>query len=229
MAEAVLFDFGGTLDADGEPWCERFYSGYRAAGGRLSLPAFEEWYVVSDRMLARAAGVRGFGFGKLVMSQVDLLAELLPDGSVANKSLWAGRFILEARVAAIRNRILLRGLQQRFALGVISNFSGNLRPCLEELELDDCFDVVFDSAEVGVRKPDARLFRAAFDALGLAPEECWMVGDNPFADILPAARLGCPTCWLAPAQRPTPPGVRPTRRIAALTELPEALQQPCTL
>src|SRR5437899_253719 len=33
MPGPVLFDFGGTLDADGQPWVERFFRGYRAVGG----------------------------------------------------------------------------------------------------------------------------------------------------------------------------------------------------
>src|ERR1043166_7588083 len=41
MTGPVLFDFGGTLDADGEPWGERMYRGYRAAGGRAAPDAFD--------------------------------------------------------------------------------------------------------------------------------------------------------------------------------------------
>ena len=50
-----------------------------------------------------------------------------------------------------------------------------------------------------------------------------MVGDNPAADIAAAGQLGCSTCWLAPAERPLPDGLRPSRRIAALTELSAVL------
>jgi FMN phosphatase YigB (HAD superfamily) len=82
---------------------------------------------------------------------------------------------------------------------------------------------VLDSGDVGVRKPDHRFFRLAFACVKRPPEECWVVGDNPYADIAPAAALGCATCWLAPADRPLPEGLRPDRRIAAFTELPFAL------
>jgi FMN phosphatase YigB (HAD superfamily) len=223
MAEALLFDFGGTLDADGRPWCERFHAGYRAVGGRLGFLGFERRFTIADRLLALRPEVAGFGFRRLVEAQVELLLGLLPDGRTLDPADWIGLFVAEARSAAARNRRLLDGLSPRYELAVVSNFTGNLRPCLEELGLEDCFAVVFDSAVIGVRKPDVRLFYAAFDALGRAPEECWMVGDNPFSDIEPARRLGCFTCWLAPAERPLPKGVMPTRRIAALSELPAVL------
>ena len=37
----VLFDFGGTLDADGSRWSVRFHSAYRAAGGKQTFAAFD--------------------------------------------------------------------------------------------------------------------------------------------------------------------------------------------
>jgi putative hydrolase of the HAD superfamily len=224
MAEAVLFDFGGTLDADGRPWCHRFHDGYRAVGGRLELARFGEHFSLSDRMLACRSGITGFGFARMVEAQVELLRSLLPDGPSLDVANWSAGFVTAARKAVARNRPVLDRLCEQFELGVVANFSGNLRPCLEELGLEDCFAVVFDSAVVGLRKPDFRLFNAAFDALGRLPEECWMVGDNPFSDIEPAGRLGCATCWLAPAERPLPAGLAPTRRIAALSELPATLE-----
>src|ERR1051326_2929308 len=133
------------------------------------------------------------------------------------------RFLAPAHATAERNHPMLIALARTRPLGVVSNFTGNLRPCLEELGLLECFELVLDSAVVGLRKPDERLFAAAFSALDVEPEACWMVGDNPFADIAPAAKLGCSTCWIAPAERPLPAGARPDRRIAALTELPAVL------
>jgi len=223
MAAAVLFDFGGTLDADGYGWSERFHRGYRAAGGRLDPEAFGKPFRVSERVLRRVPGMRERGFSELVTAQVQVLAELLPDGRTLDPGAWAAGFVADAREAVGRNRPILDRLRDRFDLAVVSNFTGNLRPCLTELGLEDCFEVILDSAVVGIEKPDLRLFLTAFDALGRYPEECWMVGDNPFADIAPATRLGCATCWLAPAERPLPEEITPTCRISALTQLPALL------
>jgi putative hydrolase of the HAD superfamily len=223
MPGPVLFDFGGTLDADGQPWVERFFRGYRAVGGRLAAEAFEERFRISDRLLATTPGIAELGLRAMVERQVGLLRGLLPDGAAVDGAMWAGGFLASSHATAARNQPLLRELAGSRPLGVVSNFTGNLRPCLEELGLLDCFDVVLDSTEIGVRKPDGRLFDVAFRALAVGAEECWMVGDNPVADIAAAGQLGCSTCWLAPAERPLPEGLRPDRRIAALTDLPVVL------
>jgi FMN phosphatase YigB (HAD superfamily) len=223
MRRAVLFDFGGTLDADGRRWSERFHRFYRALGGELPAEMFEERFNRSDRRLEAVPGIVGFGLRRMVEEQVRLLRDLLPDGARIDADAWSEGFLAESRIAAARNRGILVGLGRRFTLGVLSNFCGNLRPCLAELGLEDCFEVVLDSAVIGMRKPDHRFFGLAFAGVKRPPEECWVVGDNPYADIAPATALGCATCWLAPAERPLPRGLRPDRRIAALTELPFAL------
>ena len=223
MRDAVLFDFGGTLDADGRRWSERFHRFYRAMGGGLPPGVFEERFNRSDRRLEEVPGLVRFGLRRMVEEQVRLLRDLLPDGGLIDATAWSEAFLAESRLTAARNRGILIGLGRKYSLGVLSNFSGNLRPCLAELELEDCFEVVLDSGDVGVRKPDHRFFGLAFASVRRPPEECWFVGDNPYADIAPAAALGCGTCWLAPEERAAPEGLRPDRRIATLTELPFAL------
>jgi putative hydrolase of the HAD superfamily len=223
MAGPVLFDFGGTLDADGRPWGERLFEGYQAAGGRLAEAPFLARCRVSDRLLAEIPEIARFGLRAMVERQVALLRGLLPDGADIAAAPWTGGFLADAHATAERNHPMLAELARTRPLGVVSNFTGNLRPCLEELGLLDCFELVLDSAVLGLRKPDGRLFSVAFRALDASPEACWMVGDNPFADIAPAARLGCSTCWIAPAGRALPDGPPPDRRIAALTELPAVL------
>lgn len=219
MAEAVFFDFGGTLDADGRSWGERLHQGYRAAGGKLALDRFEGYFRESDRRMERRAGIGRLGFRDTVSAQVGLLRRMIPDAKALDGTAWVEGFLADATAMARRNLPLLARLGRRFELGIISNFTGNLRPCLQELGLEDCFEVVFDSAVVGIRKPDRRIFGVACESLGRLPEECWMIGDNPFVDIAPAAAVGCATCWLAPAGRALPPDVAPTRRISALPEL----------
>jgi HAD superfamily hydrolase (TIGR01549 family) len=114
---------------------------------------------------------------------------------------------------------MLERLARRWRLAVVSNFTGNLDPCLEELGLLRFFDVTADSTLVGVAKPDAAIFDWVLERLDIAPGDVWMVGDNPESDIRPATLLGMSTLWLAPAARPAPPGLQPTHRVSRLTEI----------
>ncbi|MEA2893335.1 MAG: putative hydrolase of the superfamily, partial [Bradyrhizobium sp.] len=46
--ETLLFDFGGTLDADGVAWKERFYAFYRGEGLDMTAGAFEPSFFAAD-------------------------------------------------------------------------------------------------------------------------------------------------------------------------------------
>jgi len=220
---AVLFDFGGTLDADGLRWCVRVHAAYREAGGSLSLEVFEPYFRESDRRLEQLPGIRSMGLSATAVAQARILNELIKDGPPLDMSGTAERFIEETVRVARRNRPVLAGLAARVPLGVVSNFTGNLDHCLAELELKEFFTVTLDSALVGVSKPAPEIFRIALARLGVPAEGVWMVGDNFEADIRPAAALGLATCWLAPTDRPEPAAGVATARIATLIDLPSVI------
>ena len=224
----VLFDFGGTLDADGVRWAERFHQAYRAEGGSLDFKAFEPLFRTTDRELLHNSGTRRLGFRAMVDAQASLIVQASPDAGGIDSQRVGARFHAAAIEVVKRNRPILERLARQSRLGVVSNFTGNLDRCLEELGLAGFFEAVADSAVVGQEKPDPRIFTRALAALGAAPEESWMVGDNFEADIRPAQALGLRTCWLAPADRPSPPGALFTARIARLPELLPALETACT-
>lgn len=224
-ADGVLFDFGGTLDADGIHWSPRFHAAYRAAGGSLDRPSFDELFKQSDRALARLPGIRQFGFHDTVAWQARLVLEFVPDGRRIDPNRVAAAFHAEACRTVQRNRPVLERLARRYRLGVLSNFTGNLDPCLRELGLTGLFQVVSDSTLVGATKPDPRIFTESLAALGVPADRAWMVGDNFDADIRPAAQLGMRTCWITAPERGVPPQAReaPTARIARLPDVERIL------
>ena len=62
----------------------------------------------------------------------------------------------------------------------------------EERRLDQLFDVVTASCELGVTKPDAAIFRHCLGALGIAPADGLFVDDHA-ANVSAAAQLGIRT------------------------------------
>jgi putative hydrolase of the HAD superfamily len=94
------------------------------------------------------------------------------------------------------SREVLSLLKQRMPLVLVSNFYGNIHTVLREFGLDGLFTHVVESAVVGVRKPDPRIFTLGVEALGLAPYEVTVVGDSMEKDIVPARQAGCHTVWL---------------------------------
>lgn len=220
--EAILFDFGGTLDSDGVRWSVRFHASYQASGGNLDLPAFESIFRHSDALLAASPQVRGLGFRALVEMQAALLVRLLPDRAALDSGAIAESFYAESLAIVHRNRGVLERLSREYALGIVSNFSGNLVSVLAELDLLDYFRCVADSGVLGIQKPDPEIFRHALRELRAPARGNWMVGDHPDNDIAPALGLRLRGCWLAPATAAAPAGLVPSARIATLPAL-EAL------
>ena len=221
----LLFDFGGTLDADGLPWARRFHTAYVEAGGALDFAAFEPVYQASDIALAALPEIRRLGFRAAIEAQVRCLLPLLPDESQLgpqSERLVAAVHQPAVRIVA-RNRPILERLQQDYRLGIISNFTGNLQPCLDELGLSPLFAVASDSTVLGIEKPDPRIFHATLDALNASPDDAWMVGDNFEADIRPALRIGLRACWMAPPERRAAADAPPHARVASLPEFERVL------
>ena len=81
-------------------------------------------------------------------------------------------------------------LQRGYRAAVISNADGRVRGLLETAGLSPLLEFVIDSAEVGLEKPDPRIFHAGTDRLGLPPSACAYVGDIYEIDVLGAEAAG---------------------------------------
>lgn len=80
---------------------------------------------------------------------------------------------------------------------------------------------VFISDQVGINKPNPKLYQHALRTLGLAPERTMYVGDNPEHDIAPPLGLGMKAVWASRAARrdPADHGIEPTHSVADFTAL----------
>ncbi len=71
----------------------------------------------------------------------------------------------------------LRGLRPERRIGLISNAWSGLRAWIGNQQFEDVFDAMIISAEVGLMKPDPRIYRLALERLGAAPGEAVFVDD----------------------------------------------------
>jgi putative hydrolase of the HAD superfamily len=81
---------------------------------------------------------------------------------------------------------------------VISNSNGSVREILESLGLTRHLDFVLDSFEVGVEKPDPRIFGLALARAGVEPGEAAYVGDLYSVDVRGARAAGMGAVLLDP-------------------------------
>ena len=197
-ASAVLFDFGGTLDADGVPWKERFYRLFQEEGAMVARERFDPlFYGVDDALtgsvpptLSFRETIRGLAAG--VTEALGLRDPALAD-RVAN------RFLAEALERLRHNAALLRALRARYRLGIVSNFYGNLATVCEDARIRSFFSVVVDSARAGYAKPDPRIFRRAVEELAIDSSRAVFVGDSLPRDMAGARAAGMPHIWLTAA------------------------------
>lgn len=223
---AYLFDYGGTLDTGGLHWGLVFWRVWRQAGVPVEEDVFRRAYVYAERTLGQRPIVEPhFDFRQTLQAKVRLQME-----SAAREGLeHAGSYIESVVEGAYQtalwhtreSRRVLEKLKKRYSLALVSNFYGNLSVILKEFSLDSLFPTVVESAAVGLRKPDERIFRMAVEALRLEPWQVAVVGDSLKNDILPARAIGCPTVWLRRPQwnEPQDGGSAPGRTIDRLEEL----------
>lgn len=86
---------------------------------------------------------------------------------------WAGDQLDTALVNTIRK---LRG---PYRTALLSNAFSDLRRAVEEVwQIQDAFDQIIISAEVGMTKPDPRIYRLALERTGVEPQEAVFIDDT---------------------------------------------------
>ena len=190
----VLFDFGGTLNSDGDHWGALFRSRLEEEFPDISREMLENAYITSERRLVRE-GLRTETFQETLLRQVLYQFEVL-DNAPRERGEQIGLEFYEMtcrRMEEVRN--LLGDLSARYRVGIVSNFYGTLDAICSEFALNPYLSVLIDSALAGVRKPDPGIWRLAIEQLGFPPEEIAVVGDSWKNDIAPGNELGCTTIW----------------------------------
>lgn len=93
----------------------------------------------------------------------------------------------------------LRSLIDRGArVGVVTNGGDGQRVKLDRLGITPLLSCCAISGEVGVRKPDRRIFDLAVEqAGGPGPDPVWMVGDNARYDVGGAQGAGLRGMWIS--------------------------------
>lgn len=117
----------------------------------------------------------------------DLVKEL--DGEL--QDLFVASIELEPEVGDV-----LDGLRRRIRLGLVSNYScgESLRRSLRTLGIEQLFDPVVVSGDVGLVKPHEKVFLTALEALSLEPGSVLFVGDRWDIDLVGSMNAGMRTC-----------------------------------
>jgi putative hydrolase of the HAD superfamily len=191
VIKAVLFDLGGTLirTAPVPTIFERILSNHgikvkervdEAFLGEVAdempndhgLPYRKFWRIYNGKIL-RKMGVSG---------NLDELADVISDEWWMNADLE-----LYPDVEGILQEIRGRGLK----LGLVTNgFRKDIEDIFQRVSLSNKFDVTVGVDDVGVGKPDRKIFLYALRKLSVNPEEALFVGDSVELDYRGAEECG---------------------------------------
>ncbi len=229
MIDAVLFDLDDTLHDDTLT--------YRRAAERVAQEVARERGVSAESLLGAYVAAADAFWVRLSPSSLGtplaslreqmwndaLRAEGIEDPALARRSAVDynryRRDYLELWPGALE---LLDGLRRRGCkLAMITNgFAETHREKIAILKLEDAFDEIFIADEVGMLKPDPRLFRLAAERLGVAPERCAMVGDRFERDVRGGHAAGMFTVWMNVRDELVPPeGPQPDAIVANIREV----------
>lgn len=202
--KGIIFDYGGTLDTGGDHWSEVIWKAWQQAGVAADKAEFREVYVYAERELARTLHIlphHNFHDLLLIKMQIELqrLTELghFAPQDIEPKAEEIAKICYESAKASVNDaKPVLDALSKKYPMVLVSNFYGNVETVLKDFGLDKYFKKVIESAVVGVRKPDPKIFLLGVEALGLKPDEVLVFGDSYSKDIVPAEKAGCQVFWL---------------------------------
>jgi putative hydrolase of the HAD superfamily len=196
VIEAVIWDFGGVLTTSPFEAFARFES-------ERGLPT-------DIIRRTNASNHWENAWAKFERAEVDLetFDELFAAESLALGAEVRGRDVLPLLSGDLRPEMVeaLRLIKSQFKTGCITNnlpanaigsASGRSMYLAEVMAL---FDHIIESAKIGLRKPDPRIYRMMVEALGVDPKHCVYL-DDLGVNLKPAREMGMTTIKVVDSQQ----------------------------
>ncbi len=176
---AVIFDYGGVLmRTESQAPREQLASRLGLSVAALNHLVFEG----EDSQLVQLGRMAPDERWEHIVQQLGL--QSIEEALTVRREMFAGDMLDKELVAYIRS---LRG---RFKTALLSNATVRLVSTLrDDLQIEDCFDVIVISAQVGLMKPDPAIYRLTLDHLGVTPAQAVFIDDMP-ENVAAAMALG---------------------------------------
>ena len=164
--KGIIFDYGGTLDTGGDHWSHIIREGWNHAGVAANDALFREAYVYGEQELERTLHILPHhNFSDLLQIKMQIELQYLagtgnfPPAMVNEKAKEIADYCYGvAKSHTEKAKEVLEVLSKKYPLVLVSNFYGNIESVLEDFGLRKYFKGIVESAQVGVRKPDTKIF-----------------------------------------------------------------------
>jgi putative hydrolase of the HAD superfamily len=119
----------------------------------------------------------------------------------------------------------LHGLGRSHELALVTNGAPAIqREKIDAVSIEDYFQRIVISGEIGIGKPDPAIFQAALDGLDVSPEQTVMVGNSLHRDIAGAQAVGIRAVWLNRAADTPAGSVSPDAEAPCLARVAEIVE-----
>ena len=173
--KGIIFDYGGTLDTCGQHWGKKLWHAYERQHVPVTEQQFRDAYVYGERTLGRNPIIKpDYTFHRTLSTKIRLEMEHLCTHNAWDASEEEFRakhqavlddLYAEVQATTAHSIGVLRELHERYPMVLVSNFYGNIECVLHEFGFDGLFLDIVESAIVGVRKPDPRIFELGVEEL----------------------------------------------------------------
>ena len=222
--KAVILDFGGTLSdgaLDWDPYHEMLRSILASWG-----------YLVEMSVLKRALRGALGDLNRVRAKGKEMTFEEVYDIFLGRLEIRGDREILDKLHDNFRNHYrteffpcvedVLKSLTERYKVALLSNtMSDQPRILLSESGFDRYFDLIICSRDLGLRKPNPKIFKYVLEKLEVKPDEVVHVGDSVEADMMGARDSDITGIWIKTPDQPPWSGYA----ISSICELPEFLEK----
>jgi putative hydrolase of the HAD superfamily len=190
MIEAVIWDFGGVFTSSPFEAFARYETERGIPIGTIrkinsTNPETNAWAKFEQSL------VDIDGFDRLFLAEAAVLGHTIPGRDVL--PLLSGDFrpdVIEAlrrvKVAGLKTGCITNNMPHNAAGGTAAGRT------LYSQDIMQLFDVVIESAKIGIRKPDPRIYQMMCEQLAVQPAECVFL-DDLGPNLKPARAMGMTT------------------------------------
>jgi epoxide hydrolase-like predicted phosphatase len=165
VIRAIFFDFGGVLMRT------EYQAPRQHLAERLNMEYDDLVRLVFDSEVSRQASIGAATVDQHWDAVMKRLNRSSSEARAIREEFFGGDILDRTLIN------LIRSLRGKYKTGLISNAWNDLRDFIKKEKFDDAFDTMIISAEVGVMKPDAKIFKIALDRLKVPAKEAMFVDD----------------------------------------------------
>jgi len=232
--KAVIFDLDGTLCEYRIAPYEAFYSALEASGSAGMLASHPDifnsenfksqiksvWDESTER--AKQGEVNLFPYGASTEGVRRLLVQagVEDEAELANhQQSYLKRMVEHLHFLDGAERVIHQ-LKENYKVGLITNGPSELQwGKINHLNIKNWFDGIIVSDDLGIRKPDPRIYETLLAELNVSANEAAYVGDTLQYDMLGAHNAGLTSVWVNQHKTYDPAFPKPDHEIKQLDEL----------